>query len=108
VCSANAPTGKKGQKYLAMGIRLSMRLWQDQPPGDTGPATRRNYETVGYAISGRAELHLGEQVVLLETGDSWIVPEGAPHYYRILSSFTAVEATSPPALVHGRDETCST
>src|SRR5262249_11000352 len=28
----------------------------------------------------------------------------AEHEYRILSEFSAVEATSPPAQVHGRDE----
>jgi uncharacterized cupin superfamily protein len=42
--------------------------------------------------------------VLLEKGDSWVVPKGAQHTYKILETFTAVEATSPPAEVHGRDE----
>jgi quercetin dioxygenase-like cupin family protein len=42
--------------------------------------------------------------VLLEAGNSWVVPRGAQHQYRILDSFTAVEATSPPAHAHGRDE----
>ena len=42
-------------------------------------------------------------MVLLEPGDSWLVPKGASHTYNILESFTAVEATSPPAEVHGRD-----
>jgi quercetin dioxygenase-like cupin family protein len=41
---------------------------------------------------------------VLEAGDSWLVPAGAEHAYRILDEFTAVEATSPPAHVHGRDE----
>jgi hypothetical protein len=38
-------------------------------------------------------------------GDSWVVPKGASHSYKILEPFTAVEATLPPAHVHGRDET---
>jgi quercetin dioxygenase-like cupin family protein len=58
---------------------------------------------VGYVIRGRAELHLEGQKVLLEAGDSWVVPRGAEHAYKILEAFTAVEATSPPAEVHGRD-----
>jgi hypothetical protein len=33
-----------------------------------------------------------------------MVPAGARHTYRILESFTAVEATAPPAQAHGRDE----
>ena len=42
--------------------------------------------------------------MLLESGNSWVVPEGASHSYKILEPFTAVEATFPPAQVHGRDE----
>ena len=55
-------------------------------------------------ISGRAELHIEGQMVLLEPGDSWIVPKNARHTFRFLEPFTAVEATTPPAAVHGRDE----
>ena len=43
------------------------------------------------------------QMIKLEPGDSWAVPKGAEHTYKILETFTAVEATSPPAQVHGRD-----
>ena len=64
----------------------------------------RDYETVGFVIDGKAELHLEGQMVLLERGDSWVVPKGARHSYKILETFTAVEATSPPAEVHSRDE----
>jgi quercetin dioxygenase-like cupin family protein len=101
--SAHSPTGDQGQKYLASGKTLSMRLWQDEPPTDAKPPSRRDYETVGYVISGSAELHLEGQVIKLEPGDSWAVPKGAEHTYKILETFTAVEATSPPAQVHGRD-----
>ena len=94
-----------GQKYLASGKTVSMRLWEDQPSGESKPPTQREYETVGYVIKGRAELQLEGQMVLLEPGDSWVVPKGASHSYTILEPFTAVEATSPPAQVHGRDET---
>jgi quercetin dioxygenase-like cupin family protein len=55
-------------------------------------------------ISGRAELHLEGQMVLLGPGDSWVVPRGSSHTYKILEPFTAVEATSPPAFAHGRDQ----
>ena len=104
VASAYSPRGKMGQKYLASSVHLGMRLWEDEPPGETKPAARRDYETVGYVIRGRAELHLKGQMVLLEPGDSWTVPKGARHTYKILEPFTAVEATHPPAQVHGRDE----
>ena len=102
--SAHSPIGDMGQKYLASGKSLSMRLWEEQPPGEPKPETSREYETVGYVIDGRAELHLEGQVIALGPGDSWTVPEGARHTYRILEPFTAIEATSPPAEIHGRDE----
>lgn len=104
VDSSNSPKGEMGQKYLASGKSLSMRLWEDEQPGEAKPPAQREYETVGYVIKGRAELHIEGQMVLLEPGDSWVVPKGSSHTYKILESFTAVEATSPPSHVHGRDE----
>jgi quercetin dioxygenase-like cupin family protein len=104
VKSEFSPKGKMGQKYLVSGIHVSMRLWEKEAPGEAKPVTSRDYETVGFVISGRAELHLEGQMVLLEPGDAWVVPKGAAHSYRILEAFTAVEATSPPSSAHGRDE----
>jgi quercetin dioxygenase-like cupin family protein len=101
--SRHSPRGPMGQKYLASGVQLAMRLWEDEEPGEGKEATR-DYETVGYVVKGRAELRLEGQMVLLEPGNSWVVPRGAKHSYRILETFTAVEATSPPAHAHGRDE----
>ena len=105
VDSTSSPTGQLGQKYLASGKSVSMRLWEnEEPTPEPKPPCTREYETVGYVISGKAELHIEGQMILLEPGNSWVVPKGSSHTYKILESFTAVEATSPPAQVHGRDE----
>ena len=104
VSAQASPKGELGQKYLVDGKAVAMRLWDAEPPSDPRPEVSRDYETVGYVIEGRAELHLAGQVVRLEPGDSWLVPKGAPHTYHILEALTAVEATSPPAQVHGRDD----
>jgi quercetin dioxygenase-like cupin family protein len=104
VSGAHSPRGEMGQKYLASGKRVSMRLWEAAPSGGAKAASRREYETVGYVIGGRAELHIEGQKLALEPGDSWLVPPGAEHRYAILEPFTAVEATAPPAQVHGREE----
>lgn len=104
VNSAHSPHGARGQKYLASGIHVAMRLWENEAPGEPKPAVAREYETVGYVLGGRAELHTEGQMVLLEPGDSWVVPKGARHTYKILEPFTAVEATTPPAQAHARDE----
>jgi quercetin dioxygenase-like cupin family protein len=104
VDSRNSPKGKQGQKYLASGVHLAMRLWENESPADAKAPVARDYETVGYVVKGKAELHTEGQMVLLEPGDSWVVPRGSKHTYKILESFTAVEATSPPAQAHGRDD----
>lgn len=104
VDSRHSPTGESGQKYLASGVSVAMRLWEKEEPGQEKSIHARPYETVGYVINGRAKLHIGEQTAVLETGDSWVVPKGAEHKYEILEPFTAVEATHPPAHVAGRDQ----
>lgn len=98
-----SPHGAMGQTYLASGKKLSMRLWEDEAPTAGKTPRARPYETIGYVLKGRARLHLGEQRVLLEKGDSWVVPPNAEHTYEILETFSAIEATAPPARVGERD-----
>jgi quercetin dioxygenase-like cupin family protein len=100
VRSAHSPVGDMGQKYLVAGKRLSMRLWEKVPKGEADLPHTREYETVGYAISGRARLELEGQEIVLEAGDCWLVPAEAEHRYHIEEEFTAIEATAPPAEFH--------
>ncbi len=95
--SSDAARGESGQLKLAAGTSVALRLWRDEQPATAKPATTRPYETVGYVLSGRAELHFEDSVIALAAGDSWLVPSGVSHTYRILEAFTALEATSPPA-----------
>ena len=103
VDAVEVETGQMGQRYLAAGARVGMRLWAAQPPSEGKPEAARDYETVGYVVLGRARLRAGAQVLELGPGDSWVVPAGVSHTYEILEAFTAVEATSPPAQQAGRD-----
>ncbi len=103
VDSAHSPTGALGQKYLASGKTISMRLWDESAGRPHEENAARDYEVVGYVLEGSAELELEGQKVRLETGDSWVVPKGARHTYRIEGHFKAVEATSPPSHLHDRD-----
>lgn len=97
VSSDEAPEGAQGEVRLASGERVAMRLWREEPPSTDKPPRTSPHETVGYVVSGRAELVMDGQTVTLAPGDSWLVPAGAEHTYRILEPFTAVEATAPPA-----------
>jgi quercetin dioxygenase-like cupin family protein len=95
--SSSAPQGANGEKQLAAGQHVALRLWENEQPSEAKPLSRRPYETVGYVLKGRAELHIEGEVTILEPGVSYLVPQGASHTYKILESFTSVEATSPPA-----------
>ncbi len=98
VSTSNANTGEMGQKLLISGDMIALRLWDQQPSDSTDKNTHtRDYETVGYALEGRAELTLADRTIVLEPGVSWVVPQGAKHSYRILEPFRAIEATHPPA-----------
>lgn len=101
--AAEALQGPMGQKYLASGKSISMRLWVSEQPGEVKKSVARDYETVGYVISGKAEVQIEGQPTMLGPGDSWVVPKGAKHTYKIIELFTAIEATHPPAQNHGAD-----
>ena len=103
VDSEHSPKGKLGQLYLASGKSISMRLWDEAQSGKEG-SVARDYETVGYVLEGSAELEIEGQTLILAAGDSWVVPKGAKHTYKVKEHFKAVEATHPPAQIHGRDE----
>ena len=95
--AADAPSGADGSIRLAGGKSVAMRMWRNEKPDAPKPSASRPYETVGYVIAGRAELHCGDSVTELAAGDSWIVPRDVEHTYRILETFSAIEATAPPA-----------
>src|SRR5438105_15184645 len=95
-----SPHGEMDQTYLVSGKRVSLRLWRNEKP-QKKPATRRDYETVGYVLSGQAELVVEGQTVMLEPGDSWLVPAGAAHAYRILTELPPWKRPRHPRSVHG-------
>jgi hypothetical protein len=47
---------------------------------------------------------MGQTYLVTGKGDSWLVPQGASHTYKILETFTALEATAPPGHLHDRDQ----
>lgn len=100
----DAPRGQgdyERMRVLARGENVAMRIWIEESPDDKANTMHHHdYETVGYVIEGRARLHFEEDSVVLEPGDSWRVPSNARHYYEILETFTAIEATSPPSNAH--------
>ena len=99
----SCPRGEHGEIQLAAGEGIAMRLWESEEPNDQKKLSQRDYEMVGLVIEGKAELWLEGATTLLEPGDSWVVPKGARHTYKILESFTAIEAITPPVVVRQSD-----
>ena len=99
-----ARTGDMGQLYLAAGTDVALRMWDGEAASEGCESPARDYETVGFVISGKAELTIEGQTIELVKGDSWVVPKDTVHSYKIVEAFTAVEATTPPARCENRDE----
>ena len=53
--SSQSPQGPGGQRYLASGVGISLRKWEDRSTEKDEAPHRNPYETVGYVISGKAE-----------------------------------------------------
>jgi quercetin dioxygenase-like cupin family protein len=68
-------------------IGAALRLWEREQPAEAKPQTARDYETVRLVLEGKAELHIEGQLVLLEKGDSWVVPKGSRHTYKVIETF---------------------
>ena len=103
VSTKAAAFGEMGQKYLVTGKDVAMRRWEEGVC-DFCEMRSRQYETVGYVVSGILEIDLDGQTAQCVAGDSWMVPKGAPHRYRIIDSVVAIEATSSPARFNDRDK----
>ena len=96
VSKSDARTGDMGQQYLVTGKDVALRSWEEAV-GEMSEASVRDYETVGFLLSGKLHLELGSEIAELKPGDSWLVPAGASHRYKVIEDVTAIEATSPPA-----------
>ncbi len=97
IADAKLAEGNEVKEIMASGEDVGLRIWRDEEPGADKEMHSNSYETVGYVLKGKAELHLNDKVIELMEGNSYLVPKDAEHTYKIIETFSAVEATSPPA-----------
>jgi len=97
IAKGKLPESDSVKEILASGENLGLRIWRNEEPTADKETHSSDYETVGYVLKGKAELHIEGEVTELKEGDSYLVPKNTEHTYKILKTFTAVEATSPPA-----------
>lgn len=97
IAEAKLPETDESKEIMASGEDVGLRIWRNEEPGTDKETHSSSYETVGYVLKGKAELHLEDQIIELTEGNSYLVPKETEHTYKILETFSAVEATSPPA-----------
>ncbi len=79
----------------AVGERMMVTLMTFKE-GERVETHTHPHEQAGYCIQGRFELTIEEVSTVIEVDDSYIIPGGATHSYRILEDSLAVEMFSPP------------
>ena len=56
---------------------------------------RHPQEQTGYLVSGHMILTVGDDVMEVRPGDSWVIPSNVEHHAKILEQSVAVEVFSP-------------
>ena len=98
VRSTDAGEGERGERFLARGEQVALRVWEHEPAGETAPEHANPYEYVAYVTAGAMRVRAGEaEAVELGPGDSYVVPAGTPYAFEILDRATVVEAVAPPS-----------
>jgi quercetin dioxygenase-like cupin family protein len=99
---ADAATGPRGEKIMAHGEGLALRVWEREPEGETAPEHANDYEYVAYVVAGALRIRIGDdEAEEVRAGDSYVVPTGTPYSFEVLERATVAEAVSPADAVGG-------
>ena len=85
------------------GVKRRTMVWGEQmllaeihfEAGGTVPRHDHLYEQVGYCISGRVELDVGDTTTVVEAHTSWVISGGTPHAARALEPSFVIEVWNP-------------
>jgi len=96
VLSADATSGDRGERLLAAGEQVALRVWEHEPAGETAPEHSNPYEYVAYVTQGSMRVRIGDsEPVAVGVGDSYVVPAETAYAFEIVERATVVEAVSP-------------
>lgn len=89
------PSGDGDARLLVRGagvmlVHLRLRQGFDQN-GHTHP----DHESVGYVVSGRIRMRIGDRTHLLGPGDTWYHPKGVEHTSEALEDSEVLEFHAP-------------
>ncbi len=81
-------------KTLTYGEKVSMVEFKMEKDKQL-PLHDHPHEQIGYLVSGRIELTIGDQVYEVKPGDGWCIPGGVPHGASLIEDSIAIEVFSP-------------
>lgn len=84
-----------GFRVGATGERMMVTLMAFKEGQEVGTHSHP-HEQAGYCIQGRFVLTIDGLSTVIEPDDSYVIPGGASHSYRVLENALAVEMFSPP------------
>jgi quercetin dioxygenase-like cupin family protein len=73
---------------------LNAFLWHT-PAGTNAPAHDHPEEQFGYILKGSFEVAIGDEKQVLTAGDSYFIPGGVPHAFRMIEDSVAIDIFSP-------------
>ena len=85
------------RKTLAVGVHTLMTEFVLEK-GSELPAHKHPHEQIGFLVSGRLILTIGDESCEMEPGDSWAVPGEVKHSAKVLERAEAVEVFYPVRL----------
>ena len=82
------------RKTLAVGVNTLMAKFV-LAAGSELPMHKHSNEQIGFLVSGRLILTIGEESCELSAGDSWAVPSDVEHGAKVLETAEALEIFYP-------------
>lgn len=90
-------------KSVLPGIELKTLVFGDKTllsefrlkAGSKLPLHSHVYEQTGYLVEGKIRLTIGDEVFVVEPGDSWCIASNVDHCAEILADSVAIEVFSP-------------
>ncbi|OGR06538.1 MAG: hypothetical protein A2511_04170 [Deltaproteobacteria bacterium RIFOXYD12_FULL_50_9] len=73
---------------------MNVLHWQT-PKGTISPMHDHIEEQFGYILKGSIEVTIGAEKAVLNPGDSYFIPGGVPHQFRLLEDSVALDVFSP-------------
>lgn len=82
-------------KLLAKGKSAMLTLITMKKGFDNSGHVHPEHESIGYVLSGKVEMRVGDELYTLVPGSSWFHPKGVPHTSLALEDSVVLEFHTP-------------